>query len=523
MAGKYGPINFKELNLNITSRKLYLMNTLFKHILFLLILISIGCNEKKVVSKNVGERPNLLVVLLDDLGYADVGFNGSPDISTPQLDLLANAGIVCTSAYAPHSFCGPSRAALLTGRYPHTIGTPFNLPHNSSEKDEDNMGVPLENTYMSKVLQKAGYHTGIIGKWHLGSAPKYHPNNRGFDDFYGFLGGGHDYFPETYRKVYEEQLKAGNQNIRDYLFPLEHNGKKVKETEYLTDAFSREASRFVKDAKAKNKPFFLYLSYNAPHVPLQAKKEDMGKFDSIKDKDRKTYAAMVYAVDRGVGDLIKSLKETGQYENTVIVFLSDNGGNTDHGANNFPLKGRKGDTWEGGYRVPMFVHWPNKIKSGKKYDHPLSALDLFPTFLNLAETQIPKNKKLDGKDIMQPLLQGNEAYKDEMIYTLRHRHGHNDVGARMGDWKITRVANEPWRLHNIVDDIGEKKNLGGKYPERLEEMVRTTHEWTKSFVPPLWVYSAKDQELWESGQMPRYDETFEINKLTKSGSRNKTH
>ncbi len=465
------------------------------------------------IAPTVNERPNILVILCDDLGYADVGFNGSPDIITPQLDLLANESVVCTSAYVAHSFCGPSRAALLTGRYPHNIGTPFNLPHNSSEDDADNMGVPVDQTYVSKALQKAGYHTGIVGKWHLGSAPKFHPNKRGFDDFYGFLGGGHDYFPEKYRTAYEEQRKAGNEHIRDYIFPLEHNGNQVRETEYLTDAFSREAARFVQDAKVKNKPFFLYLSYNAPHVPLQAKTEDMGEFEDIKDMDRKTYAAMVYAVDRGVGEVIKTLKETEQYENTVIVFLSDNGGNTDHGANNYPLKGRKGDAWEGGYRVPMFVHWPTKINSGQRYDHPISALDLYPTFIKLAKAKTPKNNKLDGKDIMDNLLDGTDAYQDQMIFTLRHRHGHNDVGARMGDWKITRVANEPWRLHNIVDDIGEKKNLSGKYPDRLEKLVSETQKWTQSFVSPLWFYSAKDQELWNDGRMPQYHETFEISKL----------
>ncbi len=482
-------------------------SNLVKHFICatLLMLTNFSCAQEN--------RPNILVILCDDLGYADVGFNGATDILTPQLDLLAKEGIVCTSAYVAHPFCGPSRAALLTGRYPQIIGTPYNLPHNSSENDSDNMGVPLNETYLSKALQEAGYHTGIVGKWHLGSAPKFHPNKRGFDDFYGFLGGGHDYFPEQYRATYEKQRKAGNKNIRDYIFPLEHNGKQVTQTEYLTDAFSSEASRFVQDAKAKNKPFFMYLSYNAPHVPLQAKAEDMAKFDDIQDNDRKTYAAMVYAVDRGVGELVKTLKATGQYENTVIVFLSDNGGNTDHGANNYPLKGKKGDTWEGGFRVPMFVHWPEKMNAGQRYDHPVSSLDLYPTFLGLAQSKVPNGKKLDGKNIMNDLLAATDAYKDQMIYTLRYRHGHNDVGARKGDWKITRVANEPWRLHHIINDLGEKKNLSGRYPERLEEMVAETQKWTHGFITPLWFYSLKDQELWNEGQMPGYGETFEISPL----------
>lgn len=471
----------------------------------ILMLSSISCAQE--------ERPNILVILCDDLGYADVGFNGATDILTPELDALANESIVCTSAYVAHPFCGPSRAALLTGRYPHNIGTPFNLRANSSALDADDMGVPVNATYMSKALQEAGYYTGIVGKWHLGSAPKFHPNKRGFDDFYGFLGGGHDYFPEQYQAIYEKQTKDGKNDIRDYIFPLEHNGKEVKESEYLTDAFSREAIRFTKDAKAKKKPFFMYLSYNAPHVPLQAKAEDLAKFEVIGDKERQTYAAMVYAVDRGVGEIVKALKANGQYENTVIVFLSDNGGNTDHGANNYPLKGRKGDTWEGGFRVPMFVHWPKNISEGQRYDHPITSLDLYPTFLGLAKSDAATNRKLDGKDIMDDLLAGTDVYKDQMIYTLRHRHGYNDVGARQGDWKITRMGNEPWRLHNIKTDIGEKKNLGGRYPERLEKMVSETQKWTEGFMTPLWFYSLNDQELWNDNRMPAYDETFEISKL----------
>ncbi|MBT9190124.1 sulfatase family protein [Zobellia russellii] len=461
-------------------------------------------------------RPNILVVLCDDLGYADVGFNGSTDIVTPEMDKLARAGVIFSSAYVAHPFCGPSRSALLTGRYPHLTGTPYNLFHNSSDKDEDNMGVPLEETYMSKVLQQAGYYTSAIGKWHLGSAPKFHPNKRGFDNFYGFLGGGHDYFPKTYMKTYTEQVKAGNKNIRDYVFPMEHNGKPANETEYITDGFSREANNSIKTAAKKKQPFFIYLAYNAPHVPLQAKTEDMAKFAHIEDKDRQTYAAMVYAVDRGIGSIVKTLKETNQLDNTLIVFLSDNGGNFDHGANNYPLKGTKGDTWEGGYRVPMFFHWPKKLAENQTFDHPVSALDFYPTFAHLANAKIPQDKKLDGKNIIDHVINKTEPYKDEMIYSLRYREGYNDVGARQGDWKITRMGNEPWRLHNITEDIGEEKNLSGRYPERLKEMIAKTKAWTDTFVKPLWVYSKKDLELWESGHMPQYDETFEVDKLVES-------
>lgn len=456
------------------------------------------------------ERPNILFVLCDDLGYSDVGFNGSKDIITPEIDKLAKEGVIFTSAYVAHPFCGPSRASIMTGRYPQEIGTPYNLRDDGIPTND---GVPVKETFMSNVLHDAGYYTAIVGKWHLGFNSQFQPNNRGFDDFYGFLGGGHQYFPGQYQQMYQNQVKSGKENITGYITPLLHNTTPVKETEYITDAFSREAIRNIKDASAKKKPFFLYLSYNAPHVPLEAKAEDLKVFANIKDKDRRTYAAMVYAVDRGIGQIVKTLKETKLFDNTLIVFMSDNGGNFDHGANNYPLKGTKGDTWEGGYRVPMFFYWPKKIPAGQRFDYPVSSLDLYPTFVNLANTTLPKGKILDGKDIMSHLIGGTDPHKDEMIYALRYREGYSDVGGREGDWKITRMGNEPWALFNITGDIGEKKDLSGKYPELLKKMVDKTEKWTQSFVKPLWFYSAKDQELWNNGVLPDYKETFEIMKL----------
>jgi len=452
-------------------------------------------------------RPNIIVVLCDDLGYSDVGFNGSKDIRTPELDRLAENGIIFNSAYVTHPFSGPSRASLMTGRYSQCIGTPYNLRDDGLKTDD---GVPVSEIFISNVLHDAGYYTAIVGKWHLGFESRFQPNNRGFDDFYGFLGGGHRYFPDQFMPVYKQQFAAGKYPINVYLTPLLHNDKQVNETEYLTDAFSREAVRIVNDAAEKKQPFFIYLSYNAPHVPLEAKEDDLKEFANIHDIDRRTYAAMVYAVDRGVGEIVKALKATNQFDNTLIVFLSDNGGNFDHGASNYPLKGTKGDAWEGGYRVPMFLHWPAKIAAGKRLDYPVSSLDFYPTFAKLANATIPEGKTLDGKEIIG-LLTGKEPLSDDrMIYVLRHREGYNDVGARKGDWKITRMGNEPWGLYNIANDIGEKKNLGGQYPERLKEMVEETKQWTISHIRPLWFYTAKDKEMWNDGEMPRYEETFEV-------------
>ncbi len=482
--------------------------------LTILILLIFGCSntkstELKSSTKTTAARPNIIVILCDDLGYADVGFNGSKDIITPHLDQLATNGMVCSAGYVPHPFCGPSRAGLMTGRYPHTFGSQFNLMMNSGELIGE--GIPLGEKFMSKNLQEAGYHTGIVGKWHLGAVPDYHPLKRGFDDFYGFLGGGHKYFPHQYQPLYQAQVEAGSKLINDYLKPLEHNHREVKETEYITDALSREAVRFVNDA-AKNKkdPFFLYLAYNAPHSPLEAKEEDLAKFKDIKNKKRRTYAAMVYAVDRGVGRLVKALKANNNLENTLIVFFSDNGGKIALGANNFPLKEGKGSTNEGGFRVPMLFHYPKDIPAGSQYNHPVSALDFYPTFAHLAEAVIPKEKQLDGKNIWQDLISGNNSHQGEMIYALRHREGYSDVGARKDDWKVLKTKQKPWRLYHIKDDIGEQHDLSKQHPERVRQMVSEVAAWSKTHTEPRWFDPVELENDWKEKNMAEFGNTFQV-------------
>ncbi len=418
--------------------------------------------------------------------------------------------MIFTSAYNTHPFCGPSRASIMTGRYPHVIGTPYNLRDSG---DRPPLGVPVEETFISNVLHDAGYYTAALGKWHLGFDTQYQPNQRGFDEFYGFLAGGHDYFPEKFNETYQNQLKAGVSPIREYIRPLIHNNREVDEKEYITDALSREAVRVVHESAEMKKPFFMYLAYNAPHVPLEATEEDIQHFSAIEDKDRRVYAGMVYAVDRGMGRIVDALKATGQLDNTLIVFFSDNGGNTDHGANNAPLKGTKGDTWEGGYRTPMFFHWPQKIKAGQKFDKLVSSLDLYPTFASIANAQLPENKILDGLDLTEDMLRGKKTLDNRTIFSVRYREGYCDVGIRKGEWKATRMGNEPWGLFNLKNDIGEQKDKSYPNMEILKELVSEAEAWSKTHIRPLWYYSQKDVELWKSGVLPGYDGTFEIDKL----------
>ncbi len=331
---------------------------------------------------------------------------------------------------------------------------------------------------------------------------------RGFDEYYGFLGGGHQYFPEQFKPAYDRQVARGIEHINEYLLPLERNGEPVDEKEYITDGLSREAVNFVHQAKNEAKPFFLYLAYNAPHSPLQAKAEDLKLYAHIKDQKRRTFAAMVHAVDRGVSELVDALKETEALENTLIVFLSDNGGKLSLGANNGPLREGKGSAYEGGYRTPMFFHWPKGLAGGRFFAHPVSSLDFYPTFSALAQAEIPADKALDGRDIMASVAAGTNARPGEMVYVLRHRKAQHDFGGRIDDWKVSRMGKSPWRLFNLSEDIGEEHDLSALHPGRVSRMVSQLERWTSTHTQPRWFHIWEEGEQWRADDMPRYDETF---------------
>lgn len=458
------------------------------------------------------DRPNIVLILCDDLGYADVGFNGATDIQTPTLDQLARDGTVFSSAYVCHPFCGPSRMGLMTGRYPHTFGAPFNLPNSGQGiEDYNRQGIPTSEVLISETLQASGYQTGAVGKWHLGIDAPFHPNTRGFDDFYGFLGGGHMYFPEKYGPIFERQLRNGVEHINDYVRPLEHNGVAVNETEYMTDALSREAVRFVRDAASSGNPFFLYVAYNAPHTPLEAKPEDLELYADIMDEKRRQYAAMVHAVDRGVGQLVKALKETESLRKTLTVFMSDNGGKIGAGANNGPLLRGKGSVCEGGVRVPMLFHWPDQVKAGGRYDHPVTALDLYPTFARLAQADVAGEKPLDGVDIWDAFLAGESPRPGKPIYSLRHWNGFHNVGIRQNKWKATRLGPKAaWGLFDLDSDVGESNDVSDQHPGLVRQMVQNASVWSQSHVKPKWFDNKKSEARWNRNNMPNYEPIFGV-------------
>jgi arylsulfatase A-like enzyme len=421
-----------------------------------------------VRSAEAPRKPNVVILLADDLGYADLGFQGCKDIPTPNLDGLAKGGVRCTSGYVSGPYCSPTRAGLMTGRYQTRFGHEFN-------PGGPNAGLPLTETTMAERLKAAGYATGWVGKWHLGGAARLRPERRGFDETFGFLGGAHPYFPDTGA-------------------PIFRGGEAVAEKEYLTDAFGREAVAFID--RHKKEPFFLYLAFNAVHTPMHATEDRLKKFDAVKDRQRHTYDAMTLALDDAVGRVLGKLRAEGLEENTLVFFFSDNGGptmkgTTINGSSNAPLRGSKRTTLEGGVRVPFVVSWKGRLPAGKVYDRPVIQLDILPTALAAAGAEAKAEWKLDGVNLL-PYLDGKDAgTPHEALYW---RFG-EQMAIRRGDWKLVRYdpaadgdkgKATPAKLYNLAQDIGEANDLAAKEPDKLKELEAAWQKWDATLVRPLW-------------------------------------
>jgi arylsulfatase A-like enzyme len=411
---------------------------------------------------DTNRKPNLVILLADDYGYADLGVHGCKDIPTPHIDSLAKNGVRCTNGYVSGVYCSPTRAGLLTGRYQQRFGHEFN-PGAGAE-----VGLPVTETTLADRLKAAGYATGLVGKWHLGGADKFHPNQRGFQEFYGFLGGAHPYLPV------QTLLRGTN---------------KEQEKEYLTDAFAREAVRFID--RHQKEPFFLYLAFNAVHTPMDATEQYLARFPKIEDKMRRTYAAMTSAMDDAVGAVLRKLRDSNLEENTLVFFFSDNGGptmkgTTINGSRNTPLRGSKRTTLEGGIRVPFLVQWKGRLPAGKVYDSPVIQLDIHPTALAAAGVEAKSEWKLDGVNLL-PYLEGKNTQPPHDV--LYWRMG-QQMAVRKGDWKLVRHDWENtlsgMKLYNLAQDIGEETDLAARNPAKFKELEDVWKKWNAELVKPLW-------------------------------------
>ena len=423
--------------------------------------------------------PNVLIIVADDMGYADIGVHGSPDIPTPHIDSLAAGGIRFTNAYVTGPYCSPTRAGLLTGRYPQRFGHEFNLgtgPLNSEN------GMPVTERTMADRLKAVGYRTALFGKWHLGSAERFHPMSRGFDEFFGFLCGAHSYL---------DPMINGPDPLLDGRNP-------IRETPYLTDALADRAVEFI--GRNKSNPFLLYLAFNAVHTPMHATDKYLARFSHIADVQRRTYAAMLSAMDDGIGKTIAALRAANLEENTLIFFFSDNGGptmegTTINGSRNTPLRGSKRTTWEGGVRVPFIIRWEGHLPQGKTDARPIIQLDVLPTALKAAGVTPQPNWQLDGVDLM-PFLSGSTAGSphDALYWRLG-----DNMAIRIGDWKLVKAHEGPLggdpsvlsdlsgaELFNLADDIGESRNLAAAQPQRVRELAEAWQKWNRQLARPLW-------------------------------------
>jgi arylsulfatase A-like enzyme len=425
------------------------------------------------------DRPNVLMIFADDLGYADLGIHGGRDVPTPHIDALARSGVRCTSGYVASPYCSPSRAGMLTGRAPTRFGHEFN-PHVG---DEAILGLPLDQRTIADELQSAGYATALVGKWHQGFAKPYHPQARGFDEFFGFLVGGHNFELRA-----DAEPEFGSSLSRNMIY----RGTELQKLDgFTTELFTDEALSFVE--RHADRPWFLFLSFNAVHTPLEISPMVADRIPAdVTDPDRRGYLALLLGLDDAIGRVRARLRAMGADRNTLVFFLSDNGGSgrkpflSYNTGRNTPFRGDKGQTYEGGIRVPFFVSWPGRLPAGATYDQPVSALDVLPTACAAAGVQ-PKSV-VEGVNLL-PFLTGDNRSAPHT--SLAWRFGPQKA-LRQGDWKIVDArdfetkSQSGWQLYNLAEDISESHDLSATYPEKKAELIRAWEQWDKLNVEPKW-------------------------------------
>lgn len=452
-------------------------------------------------------QPNIVLLLADDLGYGELGCQGNAEIPTPHIDSIAANGVRMTDGYVTAAYCSASRAGLMTGRYQTRFGYEFN-PIGANNEHPD-AGIPRSELTLAEHLHAAGYTTGLIGKWHLGGHAKYHPFRHGFDEFFGFTHEGHFFVPPPYkgvttwlrrktlpgqttgrwtsadRKMVYSTVLNSNEPAYDANNPIVRGGQPVPEHDYLTDAFTREAVGFI--GRNKDRPFFLYLAYNAVHSPLQGADAYMERFAHIKDIQRRIFAAMLSNLDDSVGTVLQKLRDEGLEENTLVFFISDNGGPTrELTSSNLPLRGGKGQVYEGGIRVPFLMQWKGKLPAGHVYRKPVISIDVFATAAAAANAPIPITRQIDGVDLMPILTRESTDRPHEMLFWRLNQR----TAIRVLDWKLLRNPQRghesDWELYNLAEDLSEKTNLADQEPTRLAALRAAWEKLNARMIDPIW-------------------------------------
>ena len=418
--------------------------------------------------------PNIVLLFADDLGYGDTSLYGSEKIPTPNIDALGKQGVRFSNAYVTAASCSPSRAGLMSGQYQQRFGFEFNTA-GGAITHRLHRGLDPSVVTMADVLKQAGYVTGMFGKWHLGTQPQFHPQARGFDEFYGFLAGAHSFFPAKAPQPFHSTI------MRD-TSPL-------IEPEYLTDAIARETVTFI-DAN-HTKPFFAYVPFNAVHTPIEATEKYQDRFPNESNQTKRDYYAMTSALDDAVGSIVAAIEKHGLTDNTLVIFVNDNGGPIYTGVqSNGPLKLGKLFLFEGGIRVPMIIKLPGTFEPNSVYDQPASTLDLFPTICSTAGIKIPPKINLDGVDLT-PFIKGKVSGLPHD--TLFWSNGPN-IAVHHGNWKLIKSYDNTW-LFNLASDIGESSNLAKSKPEIVEQLETLYHEWRSHMNEPAWPSKPNRREV----------------------------
>ncbi len=479
------------------------------HIPIFLVLFSAG-----MISAD-DRPPNVVIIMADDLGYADLGCYGCKDIRTPNIDKLAKDGLRFTNAYVTGSMCGPSRAGFITGRFQSSFGYYKNV----SEVLDPKQGLPIGEETVAGFIQDQGYVTGGVGKWHMGTADHQHPNALGYSDWFGFLGGGLTYYPldhPNYKGRYETLPRPWGVRDMQHSMPVIHNREPVDWNRYITHELSDAGVNFIE--KNRDLPFFLFMSYNAPHLELEAPDETIAKYPEssmtnvpgVTARTRSIYAAMVDEMDQGIGQLLETLEANGLTENTVVWFLSDHGG-MKRTSDNRPLRGAKGSFYEGGLRVPMVVRWPGKVKPGTVSGDLVSALDIGATSLAMAGGD-PADAGLHGVDLIDYLTGQSSDPPNKALYWRTATLGQDSGIVREGDYRLF-IQRGKKSLYNLKEDIAETNDIAANHPKLVKRLYAQWKEWDKMSQPPLWTkpnlgkYQSADYD-WLKGS-PHYREAGE--------------
>jgi len=450
--------------------------------------------------KSAVKQPNIVLLFSDDAGYADFGFHGSKIMKTPHLDKLAKEGVKFDQAYVTDPTCGPSRAGLITGKYQQRFGfEENNVPGYMSENsaaDGSDMGIPVEEVTIADYLKKLGYTNGFYGKWHVGGADKFHPLNRGFDQFYGFRGGARSYF--AYSKAPASKLDLNERNFGNFEEPKG----------YYTDVLAQETVEFIESSVKKDKPFFAFVSFNAVHTPMDAKPEDLAQFPKLEGK-LKTLAAMTLALDRASGKIMDKLAELGIDDNTIVIFTNDNGGPSDKNASsNAPFSGTKSNHLEGGLRVPFLMKWPNHIQPNSSFNEPVSLFDLLPTFYAAGGGMTKDLDAVDGVNLLPYIQNQTNSRPHDVLFWKKDTR----ATIRDGDWKLIRFPDRPAELYYVPDDVRESNNLAAEQPDKVKKMFKKLFAWESTLERPRWLLKRK----FENYDIERMDKYRRINLESKN-------